>query len=499
MAQCLSMKPTGGKKSGPHWNIPGHAYGMHQHGHGRPHRMHRQSYRTWRMCYSSQSAVGTGWGMTPSSGSKWLQQTIPLIIHALSYWPKLWSRSRNLIFVAAKMTQTKVMCPRDTASTTTAPSNDAQVTHAHTAMHATNVTRGTNVSSTESRVTRAASNISQTRHLPNKQPSQLPNQPECSLPTPVKLHRLNILLDGFPQKEYIINGFTHGFKIHFQGPEVSVHTGNSRITQQTPEQVDKKIAEELAAGKIRGPFDKPPLPSFKMSPLSLREKSTPGTYRLLHNLSAHYDERAVNYNILHEFTLVQYARLRDAISLIQEVGRGAYLAKADIKHAFRIIPLHPDIYYLFGFLWRHSYYYDTCLAMGLSEACQIFETKSDGITYILRTHFGIERVIKILNDFLFVDPTLDMSRFSLRTFTTVVPECGIPIAWEKTSQDSTTSLIFYEQACLVHSANNGNTSQEFSNGQGAAVINWKASVCYMCCGRGKPRPQEVAWSLDAIT
>ena len=38
---------------------------------------------------------------------------------------------------------------------------------------------------------------------------------------------------------------------------------------------------------------------------------------------------------------------------------------------------------------------------------------------------------------------MDMSRFSLRTFTTVVPECGIPIAWEKTSQDSTTSLTFY--------------------------------------------------------
>ncbi len=49
-----------------------------------------------------------------------------------------------------------------------------------------------------------------------------------------------------------------------------------------------------------------------------------------------------------------------------------------------------------------------------------------GLPFILRTHFGIEQVIKILDDFLFVDPTLDMSQFSLRTFATVVPKIRDP-------------------------------------------------------------------------
>ncbi len=65
-------------------------------------------------------------------------------------------------------------------------------------------------------------------------------------------------------------------------------------------------------------------------------------------------------------TTVHYARLRDAIELIQEVGPAAYMSKADIKNAFRLVPTHPDYYHLFGFYWKGKYYYDTCLAMVLA-------------------------------------------------------------------------------------------------------------------------------------
>jgi len=140
---------------------------------------------------------------------------------------------------------------------------------------------------------------------------------------------------------------------------------------------------------------------------------------------------------------VQYARLQDAIKLIQEVGQGAYLSKADIKSAFRLVPIHPDYYHLFGFCWRSKYYYDTCLAMGLAEACRIFETISDSICYILKTQFGIERVVKILDDFLFVDPSPLINSFSLKAFITLTTECGIPVAWDKTSKEPSTALVFY--------------------------------------------------------
>ncbi len=112
----------------------------------------------------------------------------------------------------------------------------------------------------------------------------------------------------------------------------------------------------------------PPFKTFKCSPLSLQMKSTAGTYRLLHNLSAPYDNCSVNMNIGQEHKTVQYARLKDPNQTrTRKISPGAYLSKADIKSAFRIVPLHPDVYLLMGFSWREQYYYDTCLAMGLQR------------------------------------------------------------------------------------------------------------------------------------
>ena len=221
----------------------------------------------------------------------------------------------------------------------------------------------------------------------------------------MNIQKLGPLLDGFPQQNYIVEGFTNGFSIHFEGPELDFEGLNSLSANQNPQEVDRKIQTEIDEGRIRGPFLQKPFKNFKSSPIALREKSTPGTFRLLHNLSAPYDERAVNTNIPSEHTTVKYATLCDAITLIQEVGQGAFLGKADIKSAFRMVPLHKNYHHLMGFSWRGAYYYDTCLAMGLSESCRIFETISDALAYILDRHFGITRVIKILDDFLFVDPT----------------------------------------------------------------------------------------------
>ncbi len=59
------------------------------------------------------------------------------------------------------------------------------------------------------------------------------------------------------------------------------------------EAVSDKIGKEVEAGRIVGPFDEPPFENFRCSPLSLREQSTAGQYRLLHNLSYPYNERPI--------------------------------------------------------------------------------------------------------------------------------------------------------------------------------------------------------------
>ena len=43
-----------------------------------------------------------------------------------------------------------------------------------------------------------------------------------------------------------------------------------------------------------------------------------------------------------------YATVDNAINFIKKAGRGAWLAKADITDVFKVMPLHPSQWHLFG-------------------------------------------------------------------------------------------------------------------------------------------------------
>ena len=225
-----------------------------------------------------------------------------------------------------------------------------------------------------------------------------------TLPSPVDKVRLNKLLQGYEHQSYIIHGFTHGFSLNFQGPDKALNANNSHSIQELPHIVQQKLEQELKLGRIAGPFIQPPFPNFKSSPIALREKSTPGKYRMLHNLSFPYDNNSVNYNIDKTFTTVKYQTLQDAIALIQEHFPSVYLAKSDIADAFRIIPISPTQYHLLGFQFEGKYYYEKMLSMGAAPSCQIFEVFSSSLQWILKTRYNIT-CIKVLDDFLFVQPS----------------------------------------------------------------------------------------------
>ena len=221
--------------------------------------------------------------------------------------------------------------------------------------------------------------------------------------SPVRADRLHKLLLGCPESDYIIQGFTHGFLLDFEGPECPVEARNSQSALDNPSAVDEKLRHELELGRIAGPFHTPPFQNFKCFPLALREKSTPGQFRLLHNLSYPYDDRSVNFNISSENSSVQYSNIHHAIHLIQQHAPRASMAKSDIKEAFRLIPLHPSQYHLTGFKWRGKYYYDKCLPMGSSSSCKIFEAFSSALQWILSNKLHVNSTVKILDDFLFVE------------------------------------------------------------------------------------------------
>ena len=257
------------------------------------------------------------------------------------------------------------------------------------------------------------------------------NQSNRNLPTPVRVKALSELLRGYHNAERVVSGFTHGFMLDFKGPETPLSSHNASSVLINEQVVADKIKKELEMGRITGPFLEPPLPNFKCSPLAIREKRQPGTFRLLHNLSYPYNQDAVNFNIPKESSTVQYAKLQDAIKLIQECGQGCYMAKSDIADAFRLIPLHPSQYHLTGYQFQGKYYYDKCLPMGCSPSCRIFEDFSDAIKWILTNH-NVENSVKVLDDFFFIHKQSGACQADLQTFLDLCSRMGIPVAPHKT-------------------------------------------------------------------
>ena len=70
---------------------------------------------------------------------------------------------------------------------------------------------------------------------------------------------------------------------------------------------------------------------------------------------------------------MHYASFDAAVALARIAGHGAWLAKTDVKSAFRLLPFAPEDYELLGFRFRGMYYYDRCLPMGCSISCALFE------------------------------------------------------------------------------------------------------------------------------
>ena len=58
---------------------------------------------------------------------------------------------------------------------------------------------------------------------------------------------------------------------------------------------------------------------------------------------------------------VQYEIRDQVVALVQECGQGCFIAKADIKDAFRLIPIKPQVYYLLGMTWHGQFYHDKVL------------------------------------------------------------------------------------------------------------------------------------------
>ncbi len=149
-----------------------------------------------------------------------------------------------------------------------------------------------------------------------------PNPRDNHLPTPINVDRLVLFLQGYNVLlvQFLVSGFSEGFPLHYMGTRKSFISKNLVSALNNPLAVDAKISKELAASRLAGPYVSAPFKEFRVSPLGIVPKKTPGEFRLIHHLS--YPQGvSVNDGIAEEHSSVSYSTIDDAIKLIKQLIR----------------------------------------------------------------------------------------------------------------------------------------------------------------------------------
>ena len=242
-------------------------------------------------------------------------------------------------------------------------------------------------------------------HIDSCRPTGPPVPPySTDIVTPLDQQAWASALQNHPDQyfcRYICEGISRGFRI---GSIISLAHANQPLPtwlqlNSTHNQFAKYLAEELEAKRIVGPL--PPAMSSKIQVNRfgvIPKRIQPGKWRLITDLS-HPEQRSVNDGINPDSFGVHYASVDDAVQKILSTGRGTRLAKIDVQHAFRNIPVHPQDRTLLGMEWDGHLYMDTTLPFGLRSAPKIFCSLADALEWVLLEN-GVTNSNNYLDDFL---------------------------------------------------------------------------------------------------
>ena len=261
--------------------------------------------------------------------------------------------------------------------------------------------------------------------------------------TPVLVEQFKRELQGYDSSlaEYLTSGFENGFSLCSDAPRVNLICKNLKSAIENPMIVSEKISKEISAGRVAGPFAEPPFENFRTSPIGLVPKKEPGEFRMIHHLS-YPPHESVNDYIDPDLCSVQYTKFDAAVKMIQKLGKGALLGKADIRSAFRLIPMSEQDFPLLGFTHEGLYFFDKMLPFGASISCSVFEKFATALQWIVRNNCSQGELDHYLDDFLFGGRAQTQDCLHLmQTFFDCCRRLGVPVSDEKTVWP-TTILVF---------------------------------------------------------
>ena len=261
---------------------------------------------------------------------------------------------------------------------------------------------------------------------------------------------------------FLIKGFTEGFDIGYQGPQIrQSKSHNIPFSVGDKYVMWEKIMKEVEAGRYAGPYEKIPYENYIQSPIGLVPKAGNKT-RLIFHLSYNFSEEdtgmSVNKGTPKDICRVRYNDLDDVIrkcilmSKKAEVINGhkvIHIGKTDLSSAFRVLPLRIGC-----FKWmvlkaedprdgKIKFFIDKCLLFGASISCSHYQHFLNSLRHILQFQTGkkMGEITNYLDDFLFIAILKVLCNQLISAFLRLCSYLNIPVAIEKTEW-ACTALTF---------------------------------------------------------
>lgn len=266
--------------------------------------------------------------------------------------------------------------------------------------------------------------------------------------TPVKVENLQRLLEetGYPQDktEFLVNGFTNGFNLGYQGPRVRrTFSNNHKLRAGNKFILWNKIMLEVKVGRVTGPHSSPPYKSFIQSPITLIEKKGSTSSDPIERTRLIFDLSSPRGESLNDYTpqsvkSVEYPPFDKAVRMCLKEGRSCYLSKTDCKSAFLMLPLAPDQFRWVVMMCPHpttgqKYYF--CLktvCFGSGTSCYLYMKLSNALAFIFRKKSKGGDISNLLDDFLTCKRDKRGCNGYLRLFMAICEEINLPLSMEKT-------------------------------------------------------------------
>ena len=238
-----------------------------------------------------------------------------------------------------------------------------------------------------------------------------------------------------PTVEKDVVEWAHGADLRFEGDRLKdVAAPNCKSCYTEAAEMRKTIQEGIAVGHIFGPYVCPPLGGFKQTPRALiDEMEKSGKYRPI-SVNNMPKGQAVNEDIPDSPTpicLTTHKRLQQLMRIqrARRTGQGVWLAKRDLKSAYRNHAVRPADWHLCGLMWDGQYFVDGRLSFGCRSSVDRFLTVSDAVEWALR-RWGVQ-VVHYIDDFCFVCGSEAEAQEAVWKFEVICQEFGIPIKHQK--------------------------------------------------------------------